>query len=271
VSGAYAVNGDPPPATAYENGETFVIDPNTGAMTTFGQTQYQSYATQLVAQTYAVGYRIVAGGSILPSNADTVLFGSWNPVTSPARDIDIPVGHYQADLLLNGAAFPATEYESGSLFAQPLGGGPATLLGYTYVGQVARRLLPGTYFVTYRLDAGGSIVPRNTNGVVPGDRVISAGPDTQFDTIALTSVTIERDLTLDGAAFPAATNARLRFRARHPFGDDDAFWGESMYGTSSSNIIPGQYDVIYEHDTGTSIPQNNHQRIACWNILPPTP
>ena len=267
VSGAYSVNGNPPPATAYENGETFVIDPNTGAKTTFGQTHNQSYDTHLVAQPYAVGYRIVAGGSILPSNADTVLFTGWDPVVSPTRNIDIPVGVYAADLTLNGGAFPATAYDRGYLYARLPAGGPATVLGTTDDGAIERNLLPGSYFVTYTINAGGT-VPHNLNAPIPGTRVVAAGAPTS-DTIAVVSVELARDLTLDGAAFPAATEARLRWRAKQAFGDDTAFWGYTSSGSASVEIIPGKYELLYEHDTGTTIPQNNKQRIACWNILPP--
>jgi len=266
VSGDYSVNGDPPPASTYENGETFVIDPNTGAKTTFGQTQDQSYQTHLVAQPYAVGYRIVAGGSILPSNADTVLFTGWNPVATPTHDIDIAVGAYAADLTLNGGAFPATAYERGYLYARLPAGGPATVLGTTDDGVIDRNLLPGSYFVTYTINAGGT-VPRNLNAPIPGTRVVAAGSN-PIDMIAVVSVDLDRDLTLDGAAFPAATNAHLRWRARHPFGDDTAFWGNTSSGAASVPIIPGEYELIYEHEDGATIPQNNHQRIACWNILP---
>lgn len=73
-----------------------------------------------------------------------------------------------------------------------------------------------------------------------------------------------------------ATARCLRTRPTRAFvgahqllGGDDIFWGESANGTLSGNIIPGRYDVICEQDTGTTIPQNNHQRIACRNILPP--
>ena len=266
VSGDYSVNGDPPPASAYENGETFVIDPNTGAKTTFGQTRYQSYQTHLVAQPYAVGYRIAAGGSILPSNADTVLFAGWNPAASPTRDIDIPVGAYAANLTLNGGVFPASAYDRGYLYARLPAGGPPAVLGTTEDGVINRNLLPGSYFVTYAIDAGGT-VPHNLNVPIPGTRVVAAGSN-PTDTIAVVSVDLARDLTLDGAAFPPATEARLRWRAKHPFGDDTAFWGYTSFGSASVHIVPGTYELMYEHESGATIPQNNHRHIACWNILP---
>ena len=267
VSGDYFVNGEAPPASAYESGETYAVDPNTGAKTILGRTHEQAYAARIVAQHYAVGYRIAAGGTILPSNPDTVLIADWDPVALPARDIDIPVGGFVATASFNGNPFPNSVYESASLFLQPLSGGPPTILGSTTLAQFDRRLLPGSYFVTYRLDAGTQL-PRNLIAPVPGTRVISAASDTN-DTIVVAGVGIERNVTLNGAAFPAGTNARLRWRARHPYGDDNAFWGDTSDGTLANQVIAGQYDVMYDHETGATLPQNSHQRLACWNVQPP--
>lgn len=270
TSGDFFVNGAAPPASVYETGDAFVVDPNTAAKTLIGRTYEQQYAARLVAQPYAIGYRIAAGGSVLPSNPDTVLVAAWNPVAEPVRDIDIASIDYLADALLNGAAFPASVYASGWLYLQPDGGGPPTVLGPTYDGSFDRRLLPGSYFAVYRHDAGTN-VPRNENAPIPGMRTISGAPMARAttDTIDVPSVAVSRNITLNSAAFPAATNARLRWRARHSYGDDSAFWGYSMNGTLAVNLVPGQYDIMYEHDSGATIPQNAYQRLACWNVLPP--
>jgi hypothetical protein len=268
TSGAFTLNGAAPPASVYDNGEIFLVDPNTGAKTVIGQTQDQQYDTRIVAQHYAIGYRIVAGGAMVPSNPDTALVADWNAAAQPQRDIDVPVGGYSANLTLNGNAFPASIYDSGRLYLRPLASGlPATVLGTTDDGFIDRRLLAGSYFVTYTIEAGGT-VPHNLNVPIPGTRNVVAGSDPAADAIAITSVTLERDVTLDGAAFPAGSNAHLRLRAKHAWGDDNFAWGDSDDGTLSVALVPGAYELLYQHATGTTIPRDNNKRVACWNVLP---
>ncbi len=269
VSGEFSVNGSPAPATAYESGEVFVVDPLTGARTTIGATYQQQYAARLVAQPYAIGYRHVNGSTILPSNPDTIIAAGWNAPGAPQRDIDIPVGTYHAIPTLNGAAFSGSAYESGSIFLQPVAGGPPTILGGTYLGAFDRRLLPGSYVAVYRHDSG-TIVPRNQYAPIPGVRAIAAGSAGEPpDAIDVESLQMAGVATLDGAAFPAGNNARFHWRHRSGYGDDYAYWGDSSAGSLSVDLVAGSYDLMYEHVSGTAIAQNTYRRLVCWNIQPP--
>jgi hypothetical protein len=266
VSGDFSIDGSPTPASAYESADIYVVDPSTGAKTVIGHTYDQSFAARLIAQTYAIGYRLASGGTTMPSNPDTVIVPSWNVATQPARDVDVVSGTYSGTMTLNGSAFPMSAYESGVIYLQPLDGGPPTPVAATYDGSFNRKLLPGTYFPLYCHDSG-TTVPRNSNAPVGGNRAITGSPQ-KADTVAVTSVTLARTLTLDGGAFPDGTNAVLVWRARQPFGDDDAVWGETSAGSASNVMVPGQYELMYQHDSGTAIPRNANQRVACWSITP---
>lgn len=266
VSGDLRLNGAPTPASAYESADLYVVDPNTGAKTTFAQTLDQAYAARLIAQTYAIGYRIDAGGGIMPSNPDTVIVPAWNVALQPVRDIDIASGVYSGTMTLDGAPFPASAYERGVIYLQPVAGGPPTPIAGTDDGSFMRNLLTGTYFPLYRHDSG-TIVPRNSNAPVGGNRTIT-GNVQKSDTVAVTGLALARTLTLDGGAFPASTNALLVWRARQTIGDDLAVWGETSNAAAANVIVPGVYELMYRHDSGSAIPQNANQSIACWNITP---
>jgi len=268
VSGAFSINGAAPPASVYETGDVFVVDPSTGAKTVIGATHEQAYEARLVAQHYAIGYRHVAGGGgTAPFNPDTVIVADWNAVADTSRDIDIGAGTFSGSLSLNGGAFPGSVFDSGSMYLQPTGGGPPTLLGRTHYGSFDQKVIPGSYVVAYQHDAGAT-VPRNEYATLGGKKSIvadSGGLIIPVD-IDVASVELARGLSLNGGAFPGADNAYFYLRHRHVYGDDQAYWGQSTFGSLSTNIVPGRYELIYAHSSGGSIPQNNYQRIACWDV-----
>ena len=142
-----------------------------------------------------------------------------------------------------------------------------TALKVTMDGGFDTKVIPGSYVVAYRYDAG-TTVPRNEYATMGGKKLIvadSGGLIVPVD-IDVASVELARGLSLNGSAFPGAGNAYFYLRHRQSYGDDQAYWGQSANGSLSNNVIPGQYELIYAHISGTSIPQNNYQRIACWNI-----
>ena len=70
---------------------------------------------------------------------------------------------FHGSLLINGEPFPASEIESGGIYAVPFARDASPLLlGRTKYGAYDRVVLPGLYQPAFAHTAGATIVPRNT-------------------------------------------------------------------------------------------------------------
>ncbi|MEL6179723.1 MAG: hypothetical protein AAFS10_12260 [Myxococcota bacterium] len=123
-------------------------------------------------------------------------------------------------------------------------------LGSVHTGGYTRYIIPGTYDVVYR-HMEGDILPQNAETVLFEEVDLTA--DGTFD-IAIESVLVWGDITLDGATPPSSLyeQGRLHFRDRATGATFPV--GNSRDGQYFAMVIPGSYDILYSHTMGSMLP-----------------
>jgi hypothetical protein len=253
VQGDITIAGAAPPGSAIENGELFLRDARSGAVSKIGETMNGTYAVRLIPGEYDVLYSRKAGASIVPWNTLGLVEPGIDIGASGILDIDIPRVELSGQITLNGEEPPASAYENGHLLLRDRATGGESYLGQTRYGAYEARLIPGSYDLFYELAAGGgSDVPRNQKGL------LAAGLRIQEDTVLdvdIPVVVLEGTLTLNGGPFPnsAIENGELALRR----GEDRVYVGETMYGAYVARVLPGAYQILYSRKAGASaVPYN---------------
>jgi hypothetical protein len=217
VSGDIRLNGQTPPASAYENARLSLSVPDSEDHVYLGESRHGSFAAHVVPGRYDIVYEHLTGSTVLPSNPRATLARGWDIAADATRTIDIPAGTYEGVFLLNGEAFPESQYESGSLYLLPRSGDdPPTILGYTPAGAFIRRVIPGRYRSAYAHVAGATIVPSNVLTTFGPPRTVFQGdgpaPVAAILDVPAASLTVSYEH--NGIALPEGgpQNARLHLQ-----------------------------------------------------------
>jgi hypothetical protein len=266
VSGDIRLNGQAPPESAYENARLFLSVPNRADRVYLGESRHGSFSQRVVPGRYDIVYEHVAGSSVLPSNPRATLARGFWVLADAARNIDIPAGTYEGVFLLNGEAFPASQYESGSIHLVPLTGEEAVILGYTTAGEFSRRIIPGWYRSAYAHAAGGTIVPTNiltTFG--PWRRVLQGdGPAPVSDVLDVRAASLTVSYEHNGVALPEGGPESARIHLQR--GPNYLRLLESADGPTARVAMEARFDLFYEHRSGPDLPQNAFMRFGCWDL-----
>ena len=260
------MNGQVPPATAYENARLRLAVPETGDVAYLGDTSNGGYSSRVVPGRYDIVYEHLAGYSVLPSNPKATLAQGWNVMADASRTIDIPAGTYSGTFLLNGEPFPETQYESGSLHLLPLSGEDPVILGYTTASGFERRLIPGWYRSAYAREAGYSIVPSNVfttfghlRRVFQGD-----GPAPASDVLDVPAATLTVSYEHNGVPLPEGGPANARVLLQR--GPNSLQLLDSAGGPSVRVAMEGRFDLFYQYRGGPDVPRNAFMPFGCWDL-----
>jgi hypothetical protein len=213
------------------------------------------FAVRVIAGPYSFRYDW-QWGTTVPRNRRTTV-GAPHALESDRQGLvlDVPSVAQDFSFLHNGAPFPSSEFERGDVVLTGRGGAEVAL-GSTHQPPPTIRIVPGRYDARFRHVAGAH-VPRNLDGLVEPGLVVSGSPSV----IDIPSVEVAGAILLNGAAPPASEfdNARLNLVAG---GSDRLRLGETRYGAYQVRVIPGRYDVEYEHVVGAALPAN--PRAVLW-------
>lgn len=253
-------SGSPAPASVLERGEISVRDALTGTETTLAQTNSQSASVPLVAGTYDVFYRWLAGSTVAPRNTfalveQDVVIPDTGGGFSFNHDIDIPVTDTSISLTLDGAAIqPANG--TATIVLMNADGSLSLGLGNSSGMPWQNRLVSGNYRLQYSY-ATGADLPRNTGTLLPQVMATTGANDTMiFD---LASIGLAPTVLIDGTAFPSDSTALLFLTGKTGavnLGDHNGSW-------PSWPILQGRYSVVYTWTTGPSNPQNQLYANRC--------
>ncbi|HEV8113879.1 MAG TPA: hypothetical protein VGR31_13975 [Planctomycetota bacterium] len=255
VSGAITLGGAAPPNSVYENGFIYLVpDGGIGVRSLVGETRLAAYQdARVLAGTYGTSYERVAGGQIVPANEGMPLAATADLSSDATFDVDVPVATLGVTFTLDGGAFPASAYENAVFSFRPVGGGSEVPFGESHDGSATVKLVPGIYDIFYSLDAGGSVVPANRHALVRAGLAVAGNVNVAID---VTSVQARFTGQLDGVEFPATPAQRGRWSFVATATGDRVVLGDSDTGPISRRVIPGVYDVSYEHLAGASVPAN---------------
>lgn len=212
-----------------------------------GQAQPAEFVVSIIPGTYAFEYDWQQGANF-PNNRHAEV--SQLELTQSVNNLvlNVPSLVQTFEFLHNGDAFPATIFDHGNIVLRR-GEREEVLLGASDESPSTIRLIPGTYDVHWRHLAGAT-VPRNSDGIFLHN-FDPAGPPLRV--IDVPSIVVSGNIMVNGQAPPASPfeNARLSLAVRDS--DDHLILGETQYGVYDSRVLPGVYDIIYEHLAGGAI------------------
>jgi hypothetical protein len=264
VSGDILLDGQPPPASEFENARLSLVESTTGDTVELGQTRWGAYEKRVVPGVYDIRYEHLTGGSTMPYNPRATLVRDWRVQDAPTRTINIPVGTYKGSFLLNGGSFPPSEILSGEIYAVPLAADQEPVyLGRTYYGGFDRKLLPGRYRAAYAHVNGAVQIPENIFTTFGPTRRVREGAETTGDLDVL-AAPLEVSYRHNGASLPQGgpQNASVHLvRGPNYLQLDD-----SAEGVRELMAMEGRFDLYYQYRGGPDLPANAFMRFGCWNL-----
>jgi hypothetical protein len=171
--------------------------------------------------------------------------------------LNVPSVIQSFEFLHNGAPFPNSLIERGD-FVLRRGTREEVFVGSSHESSHAIRLIPGSYDVHWRHVAGAN---------VPGNRFARVkkglAANGALRVIDVPSLEVSGDILLDGQPPPASEieNARLSLVVKAT--GDRVVLGQTQWGAYQKRVLPGVYDIRYEHLSGGSImPYNPRATLA---------
>jgi hypothetical protein len=250
VDGDFLLDGGAFPNTIYQSGDLFFRDDDTGSLVELGDTYDDSYDIMLVKGTYDSIYHFFTGGDV-PANELGIIQADIGINAEASVNIDVPSASVRPQFLLNGGSFPASNYDRGTFYLQPVNSDELILLGESHIASDIVNVIPGTYHVIYSQDQGQT-VPANKNARVMSDVAIAGSTPLVID---VTSVDVRTSFLHNGNVFPNSQYVRAEFFLVNDAGDE-VFIGNSYDDPGTIAVISGTYEIEYRHRQGDTIPLN---------------
>jgi hypothetical protein len=225
-----------------------------------GSAQPAEFETAIMPGRYAFEYDWQQGASV-PHNRHSAV--RELDLLSSARDLvlNVPSVMQPFQFLLNGVGFPSSEFNRGDLVLRR-GANDEVLVGSSHEGDSAVPVIPGSYDVHWRHVVGAN-VPANSDVPVARGLRITGAPRV----IDVPSIEVSGTFLLNGQPTPITEfeNARIHLVGRNS--GDTLRLGETRYGGFLAHVVPGAYDIVYEHVVGAALPVNPRATLARgWRI-----
>lgn len=262
IEGDFLLNGGAFPVSQYENGLISLAD-GSNNQAILGNSYSGNYQAHIVSGTYNSQYLYLQGGNLVPINEANNVATGLALMNDQILDIDVTAYSVRFVFTLNGVDFPVSEYDDAVFYLQRSDGGERMLLGNSHSAIDPVWLMPGTYDVIYQVETPGALVPLNQNAVV-ATVVIDAM--TSGVNVDITSVDFRFDSTLDGNPFPASQYEDGDFLLRNDAGDSVDI-ADTYELPVTVNVIEGTYNIVYAHESGTSVPLNSQAIVAANQVI----
>jgi hypothetical protein len=258
--GQFLVGGAAPPDSEYDDANLWLENPTTGDRVLLGNTHDQEFLVRVTPGIYDVIYaaeNFGAVGAVMPRNSHVQVdrVALFTPTVD--AQINIPVGRVSGAITLNGAAPPDAEYDDASILFRHRATGDEVLVGNTHFGQYDVNLVYGEYDVVYRVETPGPVTPRN-DGAVLGEVVVSS--DVVGHAVQITSVALQGQFTINDAPPPPSEYDDANIVLESATAGTIAL-GNTHEGSYDVQAIAGTYVLIYAHETGSAVPQNQRARL----------
>jgi hypothetical protein len=186
------------------------------------------------------------------------LFTSFAFTISPNEEvelqIDVPAVTLTSSYSTNGEPFPESQYVRAFFSLRNPDSGDTIALGHSNDQYHSTLIIPGVYDVIYA-HTQGSEIPQNKDAVVRS--AVATQTDQGLD-INVSSVVVRPHFTLNGKPFSTSIYDSAEFYLQHISGGDRIPLGNSHQASEPIHILPGIYNVIYSHQNGSGVPQNQH-------------
>lgn len=171
--------------------------------------------------------------------------------------LDVPSVIQSFAFLHNGGSFPGTAFDRGNVVLRR-GDREHVLAGSSHESGGTVRLIPGSYDVHWQ-HVVGSGVPNNTDARILRGLAATGG----LRVIDVPSLEVSGSFFVNGEPTPNSEFENARLQLVMPKSDDTVVLGQTRFGGYLKRIVPGTYDLVYEHVIGASVlPVNPRATIA---------
>ncbi|MBL4686990.1 MAG: hypothetical protein JKY37_20510 [Nannocystaceae bacterium] len=255
------INGEPAPASNYENAAIWLQDRASGDRVRLGETKDGSrLAASVLPGTYDVMYERLLGGNVVPRN-EAAIVGRLDVWDSTEMEIDLQAVDVRGAITLAGAEPPQGNYENGKIVFVDPRTGDEIHVGNTNNGSYAATVLPGKYDVHYQLLLGGDDVPSNRDAFITTVEVKADDSTRAQIDIDVPVIEISGPITLDGASPPQSNYETAALVLVDLTTGDEVLLGETQHGEFSRRVVPGVYDLVYQRILGGDVVPINRRAV----------
>lgn len=260
------INGEPAPASNYENAAIWLQDRASGDRVPLGETKDGGLTASVLPGPYDVVYERLLGGNVVPRN-EAAIVGRMDVWDSTELEVDLQAIDVRGAITLAGAEPPQSNYENGKIVFVDPRTGDEVHVGNTNNGSYAATVLPGKYNVHYQLLLGGDVVPSNRDAFIASVEVTADDSARAQIDIDVPVVEISGAITLDGIAPPQSNYETAALVLVDLTTGDEVLLGETQHGDFSRRVVPGVYDLVYEQILGGDVvPINRRARLATVDV-----
>ena len=220
-----------------------------------GSAQPAEFETAIMPGRYGFEYDWQQGVSV-PQNRHTVV--RELDLLSSVRGLvlNVPSVMQPFQFLSNGVAFPAAGFDRGD-FVLRRGATDEVVVGSSHEGNTSIAVIPGSYDVHWRHVVGANVPANSDAPVARGVRL-----DGALRVIDVPSIEVSGTFLVNGepTLISEFNNARLHLVGKNR--GDTLVLGETRYGGFSKRVVPGSYDIVYQHVNGASMPVNPRATLA---------
>lgn len=268
IAGAFRLDGLAFPQSVYENARLWLVNGEDRAL--LGQSRHRSYSIKVIPGIYEVAYELLIGGEIVPANAWARVEEARSILPSAfvrKFDVDVESGWLETEVSYWGGPHFASIYERGLVTAQA--DDEDTLVAVdTRDGTDSVRVVAGTYALHYDHQIG-SAMPENNDAQVGAAEVIQGG--TALVEVDLRPGTLSGAYSHGGQAFPPWFHLYANMALVDTVTRERIELAPTNQGGYDARLLPGTYEVVYDHHFGTSLPENRRARLGCIKFVPGGP
>lgn len=254
VQPQFSLDGAPFPCQATEVAEFYLLPQGSGERILLGRSNLAASTVRVLPGTYSVVYSY-RSGSALPINPHAVVRRDVVLAESGVLAVAVRSTVLATSLTLNGQAFPNSAYDYGSVYLRNAGDDDEVHLGETFSGPAERRIVDGSYDVHFRSRESQGVTPMNPDAVIA--RGVAISPGQQRLTVDVRTIDVSADFRVNGSAPPDSAYDYARIGLRFDGTSAVLPLGETHEQSSAPvRIIPGDYQAIYSHREGATLPAN---------------
>ena len=211
----------------------------------------QTYAVNVINGQYSLNYYDQFGPQTPLNYSEQIT--EVNVQADSVVNIDLERIEITPVFTLNGSGFPQSALERAAFYLQSENSDEQIFLGYSNAINNPVGIIPGSYSVFYKYESGSQI-PVNEHAMLLDSVKLDQDQTLDIDVKAISLTALFR---INGEEFPlsayeyaiiALTDSRQQDRV-----ELGASYGGLIPGVP---IIPGSYQVVYQHREGTLLPQN---------------
>jgi hypothetical protein len=253
--GEFRVNGVAPPKSEYDDANLWLENSSTQDRVALGNSHDGEFAVRVTPGLYDIVYEVETPGPLMPHNPRVVL-GKVALFESTTRPIDIPVVALGGQVLLDGVSPPASEYDDANIYFRDHLNHTEVHAGNTHDGSWALNLVPGSYDIIYRVETPGELTPRNDGAVL---RSLDITGSLEVLNVEISSAPLTGAYLINTVPAPVSEYNDANIFLESDEGGTVAL-GNTHDQTFAMRVIPGDYALIYAHETGAEVPQNQRGR-----------